>query len=384
MLNLRLDVESGELDGTPELAVPREGRGPGLLLVGDDSVDRNWLTDTAGLMAEEGYVALSLLVKGRGNEVREAQAATLVESAARCLRKRPELDGPVGLIDFTGGANGGLHAAKVELVSCVVIYGDLRRSIGASNPKDIAVPTMIHMAEDSAPEPSVSVALRAQPYISLHIYPKTSGDFFCDASPRHVRPAAMIAYSRSLGLLRRVLGPKIDLEALWDEHLFYEFGTKDALATINTMVDDCYVNHIPNMTGGVGRKYLHRFYKHHFIPKTPDVEMIPISRTVGADRIVDEFVATFVHDREIDWLLPGVPPTGRRVSVPTVSIVCFRGRKLYHEHIYWDQASVLVQIGRLDPQGLPVAGVEVARKVLDNTNPSNELMPNWKTSEGMD
>jgi carboxymethylenebutenolidase len=193
-----------------------------------------------------------------------------------------------------------------------------------------------------------------------------------------------MAYSRSLGLLRRVLGPTIDLEALWNEHLMYEFGTKDPDATINTMVEDCYVNHVPNMTGGVGRKYLHRFYKHHFIPRTPDVEMIPVSRTIGTDRIVDEFVSIFTHDREIDWFLPGVPPTGKRVEIATVSIVCFRGRKLYHEHIYWDQASVLVQLGLLDPSKLPVAGRESAQKVLDETRPSNELIPGWENSSGLD
>ena len=112
------------------------------------------------------------------------------------------------------------------------------------------------------------------------------------------------------------------------------------------------------------------------------MELLPISRTVGADQLVDEMVIRFTHTSEIDWLLPGVAPTGRKVEVPLVAIVRFRDGKLAHEHIYWDQASVLVQIGKLDPEGLPVAGAETARKVVDKTLPSNTLMRSWETSEG--
>ena len=65
-----------------------------------------------------------------------------------------------------------------------------------------------------------------------------------------------------------------------------------------------------------------------------------------------------------------------------LAVVCFRGDKLYNEHIYWDQASVLVQIGLLDPTGLPVAGIQTTRKMVDETLPSNALMPNWASSEG--
>ena len=111
-----------------------------------------------------------------------------------------------------------------------------------------------------------------------------------------------------------------------------------------TMVAEPYVNHIPTMTGGTGADALSRFYAEHFIPKMPkDTTLTPLSRTVGADRVVDEMIFSFTHNEEIDWMLPGVAPTGKTVSVPLVAIVAFRGNKLYHEHIYWDQASVLVQ-----------------------------------------
>jgi carboxymethylenebutenolidase len=165
------------------------------------------------------------------------------------------------------------------------------------------------------------------------------------------------------------------LQALWEEHLQYEFGThstEDALATI---VEDAYVNHIPVMTGGVGKPALREFYSKYLIPQIPpDLELVPISRTIGTDQLVDEMAATFTHTIQMDWMLPGIAPTGKRVEVPVVAIIQFRDGKLAHEHIYWDQASVLVQLGMLDPATLPVVGVDSARKVLDPSLPSNALI----------
>jgi carboxymethylenebutenolidase len=129
------------------------------------------------------------------------------------------------------------------------------------------------------------------------------------------------------------------------------------------------------LTGGVGRDELREFYSQHFIPKMPpDLTITPISRTIDDDRLVDEMLVQFTHTVVMDWMLPGVAPTGRRVEVPVVAIVHFRDGKLAHEHIYWDQASVLVQIGLLDPSTLPVAGAESARKAIDPKLPSNQLM----------
>jgi carboxymethylenebutenolidase len=165
------------------------------------------------------------------------------------------------------------------------------------------------------------------------------------------------------------------LNDLWDEHVRDEFVTRDTAATLETMVPDAYVNHVPVMTGGAGHEELHEFYSRRFIPKMPpDTEIVPVSRTIGFDRIVDEMIFRFTHTIEMDWMLPGVAPTGKRVAVPLVVIVHFRGGKLAHEHIYWDQASVLVQLGLLDPSALPVAGVETAHKVVDPKLPSNSLI----------
>jgi len=165
------------------------------------------------------------------------------------------------------------------------------------------------------------------------------------------------------------------LRQLWEEHVRYEFSARDTEETLATMVEDAYVNHIPVLTGGVGRDELREFYSKRFIPQMPpDTEMIPVSRTIGEDQLVDEMVFKFTHSIRMDWMLPGVAPTGKRVEVPLVAIVRFREGKLAHEHIYWDQASVLAQIGLIDAATLPVAGVESARKVLDPTLPANALI----------
>jgi carboxymethylenebutenolidase len=162
---------------------------------------------------------------------------------------------------------------------------------------------------------------------------------------------------------------------IWEEHLRDEFQTRDTDATLRTMVPDAYVNHVPVMTGGAGMQELREFYSRYFVPQMPpDTEIVPVSRTVGADRIVDEMIFRFTHTIDMEWLLPSVPPTGRRVEIALVVIVGFRDGLVAHEHIYWDQASVLVQLGLLEPGHLPVAGVETARKVGDPTLPSNELI----------
>ena len=156
----------------------------------------------------------------------------------------------------------------------------------------------------------------------------------------------------------------MSLSKLWEEHTKHEFTTRDTEATLATMVDDAYVNHVPVLTGGAGKSALREFYSREFIPTMPpDTKLTPISRTVGEDQLVDEMIFSFTHTQEMPWMLPGIAPTGRHVEVALVAIVRFRGDKLAHEHIYWDQASVLKQIGLLTDPALPVFGAESARKV---------------------
>jgi carboxymethylenebutenolidase len=159
--------------------------------------------------------------------------------------------------------------------------------------------------------------------------------------------------------------PARSLSELWDEHTAYEFSTRDTERTLDTMVDDAYVNHVPVMTGGRGKTELRAFYSTDFIPRMPpDTQLTPVSRTVGEDQLVDEMIFSFTHTEEMPWMLPGVAPTNKRVEVPLVVIVKFRDGKLAHEHIYWDQASVLKQIGLIGDATLPVFGAETARKVI--------------------
>ena len=125
-----------------------------------------------------------------------------------------------------------------------------------------------------------------------------------------------------------------DLAALWDAHCRYEFETRDVDATMSTMVAEPYVNHVPTMTGGVGFEKLRHFYAHHFIGvNPPDFELVPVSRTVGESSVVDEFIVRFTHTTRMDYMLPGIDPTGRRVEIPTLAVVQFQGDKLVHEHL---------------------------------------------------
>eukprot|EP00887_Chlorella_sp_A99_P005588 scaffold1.g5588.t1 len=172
-------------------------------------------------------------------------------------------------------------------------------------------------------------------------------------------------------------GATPDLEKLWEEHVATEFTERSADSAVATMVPHATVNHVPVMTGGAGTEALREFYAKSFIPRMPpDVNLQPIDRTIAAGKVVDEFVFEFTHSVQMDWMLPGIAPTGRHVRVPFVVVVGFEGAKLRSERIYWDQATVLVQLGLLDPKGLPVTGAEQADKGADlaGSLPSNELI----------
>ena len=167
-----------------------------------------------------------------------------------------------------------------------------------------------------------------------------------------------------------------DLGAVFDAHVKAEFIDKDVAATMATMVSEPYLTHVPTLTGGTGKSEVERFYRDHFVGHWPDdVEVKPLSRTVGQNRVIDELIVSFTHDREMRVFLPGVPPTGRKVVLPHVVVMGFdeAGRVAY-EHIYWDQASLLVQVGLLDPALLPVAGAEQAKRLLDPKQPANEMI----------
>jgi len=161
---------------------------------------------------------------------------------------------------------------------------------------------------------------------------------------------------------------KMDLGAIFDAHIRHEFVDHDVAATMKTMAAEPYVHNVPTLTGGDGHASVVDFYTHHFVGKMlADTRIERISRTVGRDQVVDELILYFTHDCPIDYILPGIPPTGRRVAVPHVVVMKFKGHKVAHEHIYWDQACVLAQIGLLDPSKLAVTGAQQAQALVEKS-----------------
>ena len=177
--------------------------------------------------------------------------------------------------------------------------------------------------------------------------------------------------------------PEFDLGAVFDAHIEAEFVTHDVDATMATMTDDPHLTHVPLLTGGSGRDEVRHFYANYFIGHWPaDTKITRVSRTAGQERVVDELIVSFTHDVEMPAMLPGIGPTGRKVELPTVVIVGFTGGKVAYEHIYWDQASLLVQIGLLDAAKLPVNGVEEAYRLLDPTVACNQLIDRAEQKRG--
>jgi carboxymethylenebutenolidase len=165
------------------------------------------------------------------------------------------------------------------------------------------------------------------------------------------------------------------LNSVWNEHLRAEFSAHSADETLATMVANPVVNEVPVMIGGNGKEEVLEFYNRRFLPQIPpDIEIVPVSRTIGQGRLVDEIVVRFTHTVSMDWMLPGIAPTGKWVEMALVVVVQFDGDKMVHEHLYWDQASVLVQLGLLQPGGLPVVGGDGARSLLDRSICLNALL----------
>ncbi|AFT68704.1 Dienelactone hydrolase (Carboxymethylenebutenolidase) [Alloalcanivorax dieselolei B5] len=394
------------------LAVPEGGKGPGLVLGQEIFGVNGTMRELADSYAEEGYVTLvpDLFWRiepgielgyteqdfGRAFELFQTIDLDLaiddIAATLDALRQRPEVSGDgLGFVGYClGGKLAYLTACRTDVACSVGYYG-----VGIENHLEeagsIRGRLLLHFAEldgfcDEAARNRIITTLGGTvSRLETFVYPGVDHAFARPNGDHYHKPSAQMAHERTIAALKREIGPEYDLSALWEEHVRYEFEARDVPATMATMVSEPYVNHIPTMTGGVGYQQLSRFYQHHFVHGNPeDMMLTPISRTIGACQIVDEFVLSFTHDREIDWLLPGVSPTGKKVEIPMLGVVRFRGDKLCHEHIYWDQASVLVQIGLLDPEGLPVTGVETARKLLDESLPSNTLMARWKESEGRD
>lgn len=161
---------------------------------------------------------------------------------------------------------------------------------------------------------------------------------------------------------------------LFQKHVEAELAG-DLETTMATMSDHPHLNHVPTMAGGIGREGVRAFYRDHLVGRffPPDVKMKSVSRTVGESHVIEELVMSFTHTIAMDWFLPGVAPTGKPVEVAFCVVVGFKDGKISHEHIYWDQAGVLGQVGLIDPKGLPICGGESARKVADPTLPPRQF-----------
>jgi carboxymethylenebutenolidase len=283
-----------------------------------------------------------------------------------------------------GGNLAYLLAARFKPDCAVGYYGvSVEKSLAEA--KNLSSPLMLHIAgldKFCPPEAQAQIhaALDGNPLVTLNDYPQMDHAFARTGGEHYDADKAELANLRTLEFFVSHLAgagcasAQQTLSQRWDDHVKYEFATRNTDDTIETMVVDAYVNHVPVMTGGVGHEELREFYSKRFIPQMPpDTAMTPVSRTIGVDRVVDEMVFEFTHTIKMDWMLPGVEPTGKHVKVALVVIVHFRDGKLAHEHIYWDQATVLAQLGLIDSTKLPVVGVESAEKVLNPKLASNEL-----------
>ncbi|KAI1259694.1 hypothetical protein F5Y18DRAFT_289746 [Xylariaceae sp. FL1019] len=358
-------------NATLQPPLSRRGYGPGLIIITPnppppDHAKKQRIISTVNpgsldplpqkKWAEEGYAVVQIEFEDGKQASDDWSIEVGLGCAIAALQKldRCDVNETFALIvygtpsDYTSGFATKLksaYEAESKLVAAVCFSLDWDLSLK---------PELIHITGETEP-PQHASPPSARPHTRQHHYASAkSSSFVLPDSPDFHYTSASTSHTRSLSFLKAQLGgPIYDLEAIWDEHTALEFATRSVAQTMGTMVDEPYVNHVPTIAGGIGREALTKFYRNHFIFNNPeDMALELVSRTVGVNRVVDEFIAVCTHDRVIDWLLPGVPPTGKVLRMPFVSVVNIRGDRLYHEHIHWDQGTVLRQLGLL-PEYLP-------------------------------
>ncbi|CAG8524969.1 273_t:CDS:2 [Paraglomus occultum] len=271
----------------------------------------------------------------------------------------------VGIIGKGIGADYALEFASCKRLLCGVGYLPTNDSIVEKRIEDVSIPFALHLSQ-SAPQRLLDHC-KSLSHVKVYTYPLAKSEDPDTETLLLDQAHKDLAYNRSLSLLKTATRKKYDLSLLWDQHCHFEFEEKDVKKTLETMVDEPYVNHIPTMTGGSGKKALTEFYTHHFIPcNPPSTKITPITRSVTPTRVVDEFIFSFTHTCEMDWMLPGIAPTNKHVEIPMVAIVEFHGDKIACERIYWDQASVLAQLGIIEKIDKVIRGREQADKVVEN------------------
>ena len=365
-------VTIGERTIEAYLSVHHSGAGPGLLVLGDGNGLDEGLKARAGLFGEEGYAVLAL----------DPAGADDVVGAAKLLRELPERQGGIGAVGHGAGGVFACRAAAAAGLAAVVAFDAAGL---AELPQTVAgMPCPVALQFGTAQDKPALPPFDRGDGSGVFDYPDAAPGFALPGRAAFDKRVDSLAHSRTLAVLRPALGPHYDLVALFGAHVHHEFVTRDVDATMTTMIDEPYVNHVPTLAGGVGHDMLKRFYAHHFVHQNShERSSTLVSQTLGPDRVVLETVVRFRHDHMLDRYFPGIEPSGRMVEIPTLLLVKFRGDKVCHEHIYWDQGSALMQIGALDGTGLPIAGATAAAKVIDETRPSNIFMQDaWATSEG--
>ncbi|KAK4446910.1 hypothetical protein QBC34DRAFT_410598 [Podospora aff. communis PSN243] len=363
----------------------RRGTGPGLILIVSSDLDLDSHKKTLDppplqKWAEESYAVAQITVRRDATELRRQLDVALAE-----LHKLKECESTdkVGVVVIESKVDSCLLAAiaSVDWIAAAVFYGCIPEL-------EPPFPILAHL-------PSWGRTVNSS--MKKYAYNGTDTFFVVPAHEHYRASSAAVAHTRTLTFLKPLLkGPYFDLEEIWEEHTRFEFADRSVERTMATMVQEPYVNHVPTLTGGIGRESLTDFYRNHFIFSNPDdAELELVSRTVGIDRVVDEFLFTCTHNRIVDWLLPEIPPTGKKLAIPMTSIVNIRGDRLFHEHISWDQGTALRQLGLLPeylpfpypPEGaehrkfeyrVPVAGIETAKKLVDENAIESNGMINLK------
>ncbi|KAF7331764.1 hypothetical protein MKEN_00056300 [Mycena kentingensis (nom. inval.)] len=364
---LQIELSSG-ISLQPPLT--RRGTGPGLIvfLPPEHAASEAAALDPPPVLkwAEEGFAVASITAPNASPES--------LNIAINGLLALPELDtrDKFALVVYEAA----VLPIILSLISndnrlvCLVIYGH-------PLPVDPAppVPTLVFLPKDTD--------TAFGPNLTICKLDTSSPSFAFPQATDFNSSAASIAHSKAAAFIKKYLGV-FDLEAIWEEHCYFEFEVRSVAQTMGTMVAEPYVNHVPTLTGGIGRKQLTAFYRDHFIFSNPaDTALQTISRTVGSDRVVDEFIFHCTHDKQIDWLLPGVPPTGKKLAIPMLGVINIRGDRLYHEHIWWDQGTCLLQAGIIPTHvpfegktlRLPISGAESAQLLADERSvPANEML----------
>ncbi|KAK0207866.1 hypothetical protein DFS33DRAFT_1467845 [Desarmillaria ectypa] len=379
----------------------RRGTGPGMIvflppaLAFEASTEANKTLDPEPVQkwAEEGFAVVGVTPSTSGWSIEESIANgvdTLLD-----LKELDIKDKFAVIVFYPDIIPSVLDAiSKDTRISCVVSFG--AAEVTSTIPIAFHVPSSYE-----APETSTST--------SVYKYTTLSPYFVLPQAEDYKPTFASIAHTRNVVFLRRHIGgPHFDIEAIWDEHTYFEFEVRSVSQTMGTMVQEPYVNHvttvsyshvfdhapisgvISQMTGGIGRQDLATFYRDHFIFANPaDTELETVSRTVGPDRIVEEFIFKCTHDKTIDWLLPAVPPTRKKLEIPMLGVVNVRGDRLYHEHIWWDQGTALLQAGLIPTHvpfpleggkqilRLPVAGQECVRLLVNERDGKSNGMFEW-------